>query len=373
MTTVGLVGAGAMGAGIAQVAVEAGWEVVLHDVDPDAIDRARDRVAAGLARRASKLDLDADSVEAWVDGRLANLRAAHTLDTLASEAVLVVEAVIEELGLKQSIFRALDAETAPDAILATNTSALSVAAIASATARPERVLGLHFFNPVPLMALVEVVPTAVTSREVVDRATAIVTAWGKTPVRSADRPGFIVNRVNRPYTIEALRILEEGAASVTAIDAAMRAAGYAMGPFELMDLAGLDVNVAAATAVWDGLGRPERLRPSPIQARLVDAGRLGRKTEAGFYRYQDGRRAEIIDDMTSAGHETLAASEILGRIESAVAAEADRAVEDGVASPVDIATALRLGASYPEQAIERLGRYPAPHRAALRPTNPGGP
>ncbi|HET7495989.1 MAG TPA: 3-hydroxyacyl-CoA dehydrogenase family protein, partial [Candidatus Limnocylindrales bacterium] len=137
--------------------------------------------------------------------------------------------------------------------------------------------------------------------------------------------------------------------------------------------AGLDVNVAAATAVWDGLGRPERLRPSPIQARLVDAGRLGRKTEAGFYRYQDGRRADVIDDMTSAGHQTLDASEILGRIESAVAAEAARAVEDGVASPVDIATALRLGASYPEQAIERLGRYPAPHRAARRPTNPGGP
>jgi 3-hydroxybutyryl-CoA dehydrogenase len=355
VTTVGLVGAGAMGAGIAQVAVEAGWEVVLHDVDPDAIDRARDRVAHGLARRASKLDLDADSIGAWVDGHLASLRAAHTLDTLATEAVIVIEAVIEDLALKQSIFRALDAEAARDVILATNTSALSVAAIASAAARPERILGLHFFNPVPLMALVEVVPTAATSPDVVERASAIVMAWGKTPVRSADRPGFIVNRVNRPFTIEALRIVEEGAASIESIDAAMRAAGYPMGPFELMDLAGLDVNLAAATAVWEGLRRPERLRPSPIQARLVEAGRLGRKTEVGFYRYAEGRRGEVIEGGAPApGTHPLGADEIRMRIESAVAAEADRAVEEGVASSADVATALRLGASYPDHALERL-------------------
>jgi 3-hydroxybutyryl-CoA dehydrogenase len=365
---VGVVGSGTMATGIVEVFAKAGYDVLFVARGQEKVAAVQQAVVKSLEKAVQRDKITAEDR----DQALAHVSGTTKLEDLR-DVDLVVEAVIEELGLKQSIFRALDAETAPDAILATNTSALSVAAIASATARPERVLGLHFFNPVPLMALVEVVPTAVTSREVVDRATAIVTAWGKTPVRSADRPGFIVNRVNRPYTIEALRILEEGAASVTAIDAAMRAAGYAMGPFELMDLAGLDVNVAAATAVWDGLGRPERLRPSPIQARLVDAGRLGRKTEAGFYRYQDGRRAEIIDDMTSAGHETLAASEILGRIESAVAAEADRAVEDGVASPVDIATALRLGASYPEQAIERLGRYPAPHRAALRPTNPGGP
>jgi 3-hydroxybutyryl-CoA dehydrogenase len=373
VTTVGLVGAGAMGAGIAQVAVEAGWEVVLHDVDPDAIHRARDRVAQGLARRASKLDLDADPIEAWVDGRLANLRAAHTLDTLATEAVIVIEAVIEDLGLKQSIFRALDAEAAPDVILATNTSALSVAAIGSAASRPERVLGLHFFNPVPQMALVEVVPTDATSPAVVDRATAIVTAWGKTPVRCADHPGFIVNRVNRPFTIEALRMVEEGVAGVSSIDAAMRAAGYAMGPFELMDLAGLDVNLAAATAVWEGLGRPERLRPSAIQARLVESGRLGRKTDVGFYRYHDGRRGELAEDVAPAVTDTLEADQIQARIESAVAAEAQRAVADGIASPDDIATALRSGASYPERALQRLGRYPAPDRADQRPTNPGGP
>ena len=362
-----------MGAGIAQVAVEAGWEVVLHDVDPDAIGRARDRVAHGLARRASKLDLDPESIPPWVGARLANLRAAHTLDTLATEAVIVVEAVIEDLGLKQSIFRALDAEAAPDVILATNTSALSVAAIGSAVSRPERVVGLHFFNPVPLMALVEVVPTDATSPAVADRATAIVTGWGKTPVRSADRPGFIVNRVNRPFTIEALRIVEEGAAGVSSVDAAMRAAGYAMGPFELMDLAGLDVNLAAATAVWEGLGRPERLRPSPIQARLVAAGRLGRKTGVGFYRYRDGRRGELADDVAPAGIVTLEADEIGARIESAVAAEAERAVGDGTASLDDVVTALRLGASYPEHALQRLGRYPAPDRADQRPTNPGGP
>ena len=175
-------------------------------------------------------------------------------------------------------------------ILATNTSALSVAEIAEATARPDRVIGLHFFNPAPVMALVEVVAPPLADPAVVARAVAIMTAWGKTPVVCADRPGFIVNRVNRPFTIEALRILESGAASVTGIDEAMRDGGFPMGPFELMDLTGIDVTLAAATGIWEGLGRPDRLRPSPIQEALVEAGDLGRKTGRGFYRYADGQR-----------------------------------------------------------------------------------
>jgi 3-hydroxybutyryl-CoA dehydrogenase len=294
VTSVGIVGAGVMGAGIAQVALEAGWEVVLNDVDLDAIERATGRVRDGLARRAARLDLDADSIDDWVDGRMTRLRHAHLLDGLATEATLIVEAAAEDLELKRTVFRALDAEAGPDVILATNTSALSIGAIAqAATAHPDRVIGLHFFNPVPLMALVEVVPGADTSAAVVDRAETIVSDWGKTPVRSADRPGFIVNRVNRPFTIEALRILEEGVASVEVIDSAMREGGFPMGPFELMDLAGLDVNLAAARGVWNGLGQPDRLRPSPVQERLVAAGRLGRKTGAGFYRYDEGRRGPV--------------------------------------------------------------------------------
>lgn len=353
----GVVGAGIMGAGIAQVALEAGWEVVLHDVDPAAIDGARARIRTGLGRRAAKLDLDAESIDAWVDGRLAGLRDTQVLDAIATEATLVVEAALEDLELKRTIFRALDAGAAPDAILATNTSALPIGAIAEATTRPERVIGLHFFNPVPLMALVEVVPGAQTARATVERAASAMRDWGKTPITCADRPGFIVNRVNRPYTIEALRILEEGGATVEAIDAAMRDGGFPMGPFELMDLAGLDVNLAAARGVWEGLGRPEHLRPSPIQERLVDGGRLGRKTGAGFYRYEDGRRAAVDPEFaaTATGDADASAtvvpdpSGIRDRILAAIDAEAHRAAAEGVAPADDIATALRLGAGHPSR------------------------
>jgi 3-hydroxybutyryl-CoA dehydrogenase len=354
VTIVGIVGAGVMGAGIAQVALEAGWEVVLHDVDGDAIERATQRIRDGLGRRAAKLDLDADSIDEWADGRLSKLRHAHTLDGLATEAGLIVEAALEDLDLKRTIFRALDAEAAPDVILASNTSALSITAIAETTTQPERALGLHFFNPVPLMALVEVVPGARTSAAVVARATGVVRDWGKTPVLSADRPGFIVNRVNRPFTIEALRILEEGGASIEAIDEAMRGAGYPMGPFELMDLAGLDVNLAAARGVWTGLGEPDRLRPSRIQEGLVASGRLGRKSGGGFYRYEDGRRGEVDPEFKAAWTRNLSAERIRTRIEAAITAEARLATDEGVASREDIVTALRLGAGHPERALAAL-------------------
>jgi 3-hydroxybutyryl-CoA dehydrogenase len=357
VTAIGIVGAGVMGAGIAQVALENGWEVVLHDVDAEAIERASARVRDGLARRAAKLELDADSIDDWVDGRLAGLRHAHTLDGLATEASLVIEAALEDLGLKQSIFRALDAEAPADTILATNTSALSITAVATAAGQhPERVLGLHFFNPVPLMSLVEVVPGSTTEPRIAERATAIVRSWGKTPVRSADRPGFIVNRVHRPFTIEALRILEADSASVEGIDSAMRSAGFPMGPFELMDLAGLDVNLAAARGVWQGLGEPERLRPSRIQEALVDTGHLGRKAGRGFYRYEDGRRGSVDPEFASQPARALPADRIRDRIERAVAAEAHLALEEGVADRAGIATALRLGAGYPERFLASLWR-----------------
>jgi 3-hydroxybutyryl-CoA dehydrogenase len=338
-----------MGAGIAQLALEHGHEVVLHDVDEVAIERGRARVADGLARRAARLDLDEDSTAEWVAGRLAALRDAHTLDAVGAEAEVVIEAALEDLELKRSIFRALDAATGPDVVLATNTSALSVAAIAEATGHPERVLGLHFFNPAPVIALVEVVVAPATDRRIADTAVALMTAWGKTPVRCGDTPGFIVNRVNRPFTLEALRMLEAGTASVEAIDAAVRAGGFPMGPFELMDLIGIDVNLAAARAVWDGLGRPDRLRPSSIQAELVEAGELGRKSGIGFYRYDGSGRTvnpRIVGDAAPA---TLAEAAILERIRTAIDAEAALAEADGVATSDDIGLALRLGAGHPER------------------------
>ena len=222
------------------------------------------------------------------------------------------------------------------------------------TDRPSRVLGLHFFNPVPRMALVEVVPGPLTAAEVVSRAEDIVRAWGKTPIRSADSPGFIVNRVNRPFTIEALRLLEAEEASVEAIDKAMRDADFPLGPFELMDLTGLDVTLAAARGIWEGLGRPDRLRPSDIQEGLVAQGRLGRKTGSGFYEYIEGRRGSVAPDFRPApGESSMAAADIEAAILEAIADEARRALDEGVASEADIDLALRLGAGHPAGPFER--------------------
>jgi len=349
VTVVGIVGAGTMGAGIAQVALQGGETVRLHDVDPAAVERARGRISDGLRRSATKRGLPPVDVEAHVNDHLARLSPATTLDDLAP-AALVIEAAVEALEPKRRIVATLDDILADDAIVATNTSALSVTTIASGSRHPRRVIGLHFFNPVPLMRLVEVVVPVGADPAVVDAATAVVERWGKVPVRCADTPGFIVNRVNRPFTIQALRMLEEGGASVEAIDAALRDAGFPMGPFELMDLTGIDVSLAAATAVWDGLGRPERLRPSPIQERLVADRHLGRKTGQGFYRYDpDGQRppAEAIVTDPSVARRSADGLAIATRITAAIDVEMARAVADGVASRDDIELALRLGAGHP--------------------------
>jgi 3-hydroxybutyryl-CoA dehydrogenase len=347
---IGVVGAGTMGSGIAQVALEAGHEVALYDVDEQALERGVERVRVGLGRRAAKLELDADSIDAWVDGRLANLRTAVTLDAVAAAADIAIEAALEDIDLKRTIFHALDREAPPEALLATNTSALSVAAIAVATRRPEHVLGLHFFNPAPLMPLVEVVRGAQTDADSVKRAVALMERWGKTPVVAQDAPGFIVNRVNRPFTLEALRMLEADEAGIADIDEAIRAAGYPMGPFELMDLIGIDVNLAVATAVYEGLGRPNRLRPSPIQERLVEDGRFGRKTGAGFYAYSDGQRGDPAADLavTRGGR----GAEIVSRIEGAIAREAELALQDEIATAESIDLALKLGAGHPRGPFE---------------------
>jgi 3-hydroxybutyryl-CoA dehydrogenase len=349
---VGVVGAGTMGAGIAQLALEAGHEVVLYDVDEAAIERGRARIHDGLERRAARLDLDADTIDDWVDGRYERLRDGHSLDAVGAESEVVIEAALEDLDLKRTIFRALDAAASRDALLATNTSALSVAAIAASTAHPGRVVGLHFFNPAPVMRLVEVVSAPSTSPAVAVRAADLVASWDREPVAVVDSPGFIVNRVNRPFTLEALAALERGEAGVAAIDVAVRAAGYPMGPFELMDLVGVDVNLAAARGVWDGFDRADRFRPSPIQERLVDEERLGRKTGRGFYRYHDGRRGAVdleegtADDAPDTDA-TPVAADVARRIELAILAEAWRALGEAIANEADIDTALRLGAGHP--------------------------
>ena len=384
--TLGIVGAGTMGAGIAQLALEAGWQVRLHDAFPGAVERGRERIIDGLRRRTAKrarvragatgrdaatvrdTAIGRDVAARAIDQQLARLTFAIDPVAVVDGTDLVVEAIVEELGAKRDLFAVLDAAAPPATILATNTSALSVTAIAEAAAAyPERVLGLHFFNPAPVLLLVEIVAATRTHPAILERATAIVTSWGKTPVRSADSPGFIVNRVNRPFTIEALRMLEAGEARVGEIDAAMRDAGFPMGPFELMDLVGLDVNLAAATGVWEGLGRPERLRPSPIQAWLVEHGRLGRKSGVGFYRDDAGhdKVPEPLPDALAlrvADRRSLGKAEIVRRIRSAIGAEAVLARDAGVASEADIDTALRLGAAHVEGPFARRAQDGNPER-----------
>lgn len=350
---VGIVGAGTMGAGIAQIALEAGHDVAMHDAAIGAVERARARIEEGLRRRASKRGLEGRASNEWVDERLGRLRGVSDLGRLADGATLVIEAIVEDLALKRAVFGTLDLMARDDVILATNTSALSVATIARATSNPGRVLGLHFFNPAPVMALVEVVVAPGTSANTARWAEALMGAWGKTAVRSADVPGFIVNRVNRPFTLEPLRMLEAGVASVPEVDEAVRAAGFPQGPFEHIDLVGLDVNLASSRAIHDALLRPARLVPSPLEGHLVADGRLGRKTMAGFYEYDDaGRQLRPSPEFTRRHSRTgMSPSAIADRVRLALANEAFFALGDGVANEDRIDLALRLGAAHPEGPI----------------------
>jgi 3-hydroxybutyryl-CoA dehydrogenase len=281
---VGVVGLGTMGAGIAQVLLEGGCEVVGRDVDDAALERARSRIEAGLKRRVEKGLLAEDARGA----ALARLSCVRDLDALAG-CGLVIEAIVEEIGAKRELFRALDGACGERAVLATNTSAISVTAIAAGSARPERCLGLHFFNPAPLMPLVEVVRAELTAEEPYEAAAALVGVCGKLAVRCSDTPGFVVNRLLVPLMNDAVRALDETGVSPAEIDAAMTAgAGWPMGPFRLIDLVGVDVHVHAADALHAALPEP-RMAPPPRLRRMLDAGLLGRKSGRGFYDYgEDG-------------------------------------------------------------------------------------
>jgi 3-hydroxyacyl-CoA dehydrogenase len=356
--TLAVIGAGTMGAGIAQVALEGGWDVVLTDPSPGAADAARRRIADGLTRRSARAVPDPAQRDGFVAGYLDRLRAAETPAAAAEGAHLVIEAALEDLDLKRALFRDLDEAAAPETILATNTSALSVTKIAELVGRPERVVGLHFFNPAPVLPLVEVVAGRRSAAWAVEQAANIVEGWGKTAIRVTDSPGFIVNRVNRPFTLEPLRLLRAGSGTIETIDGALVEAGFPMGPFALMDLIGIDVNLAAARGLFEAFGRPPRFRPSPIQEELVAAGRLGRKTGEGFYRYAEGRPTGPAARFAGAirarpgGPPVLDAGTIAERVILAIVNEAFRALGDGVAAETDIDRAMRLGANHPFGPIE---------------------
>ena len=281
---IAVVGTGAMGAGIAQVAAAAGHPVKLLDARPDAAARAVAGIRAQFKKMAEKGKLTVTAAEE----ASARLSAVENLADLADSA-LVVEAIVENLEAKQKLYADLEAIVGQNCIFGTNTSSISVTAIGAALKHPERLAGLHFFNPAPLMALVEIVSGLATDKAVADTLYATATAWGKSAVHAKSTPGFIVNRVARPYYAEALRLAQEGAADYATIDAVMReAGGFRMGPFELMDMIGHDVNFAVTNSVWRAFYNDQRFLPSLIQQELVDAGFFGKKTGRGFYDYREG-------------------------------------------------------------------------------------
>jgi 3-hydroxybutyryl-CoA dehydrogenase len=334
-SVVAVVGTGAMGAGIAQVAAAAGHVVKLLDNRPEAAAKAVAGIRAQFGKLADKGKLSPEAARA----ASARLIPVENLADLA-DAALVVEAIVESLEAKQKLYRDLEDIVGADCLFGTNTSSISVTAIGSALKRPERLAGLHFFNPAPLMALVEIVSGLATDKTVADTLFATAAAWGKTPVHARSTPGFIVNRVARPYYAEALRILNEGGADCATLDAIMReAGGFRMGPFELMDMIGHDVNFAVTRSVWNAFYNDQRFLPSLIQQELVDAGFYGRKSGRGFYDYRDGAERPPAKSAVAQGvPDTI----VLHGDSAAGQALADRLHERGVAYTWGEATDGRL-------------------------------
>lgn len=339
---VGVVGAGAMGSGIAQVAAAAGHRVLLRDVNEDAGRRGKLSIGKSLDAQVAKQKLTASAAAEILDRVTVVPDGAGKPVSLATCGI-VIEAIIENLDAKQRTFGELEDVVGAGCVLATNTSSLSVTAIAEACARPGRVLGVHFFNPPVILPLVEIVPGRATSTDVTASARALIQSWGKTTVLASDTPGFIVNRIARPFYGEAIRIYEDGIADFATIDWAMRdLGGFRMGPFELMDFIGNDINFATTTAVFEATGFDMRYQPSITQKKLVDAGSLGKKTGRGFYEYGGGApRPDPTKD------EPLG-RRIVDRILAMLINEAADAVHYGIGSPSDVDLAMTKGVNYPK-------------------------
>ncbi len=360
---IAVVGAGTMGAGIAQLAAQFGCTVSLIDVNRQVLNKGLADIKKRFDRSVEKGRLSARQG----DEAFARIKPAEKIEKL-SDVQLAIEAVVENLAVKRKVFEALDQATDKSATLATNTSSLPVSQIAESVADPARVVGMHFFNPAPIMPLVEVIAGQQSDTAHVDAAFDVATAWGKTAVRVKDTPGFIVNRVARGYYLEALRLLGEGAADISEIDGIMRTlCKFRMGPFELMDLVGLDVNLAVSTSVHQQMDNHARFTPHDIQRNLVEQGRLGRKTKQGFYRYDDGAvlpayrtprqnidLSPLLSDTIrafsyAAGAVDAGATEqfVIARILGAIINEAGLAFADRIASSDDIDTAMMKGTNYP--------------------------
>jgi 3-hydroxybutyryl-CoA dehydrogenase len=368
-----------MGAGIAQIAALGGYETRLYDSIPAALETGLEKLNADLNKGAAKglwSDADADTASGRAGG-------AHSLADLA-ECDLVVEAAPEDLALKRRLFAALAEACGPETILASNTSSLPITAIAAEVPGRERVVGMHFFNPPALMKLVEVVATADSAPAALEATAEVGLRMGRTPIRAKDSPGFIANRLARPFTLESLRMLGDGVADAATIDRVCRqGGGFRMGPFELIDLIGLDVNLSVARSFYAQGGEPERWRPSPIQEGLVAEGRFGRKSGQGFYDYSDPpnpassvpshklsrQENNGTDELRLDPHELAeidpAAPEILPRLFAQITNEAAFALEEQVGSPADMNTAMRLGFNWPRGPLELTELIGANHIVAL--------
>jgi 3-hydroxyacyl-CoA dehydrogenase len=345
-TAIGVVGAGTMGSGIAQLAARAGARTLLHDPLAEALQRGAERARDGLAKEAAKGKLSPEKATAAT----ARIEPVDALDAM-SECELVIEAAPERLELKHELYTRLAQIVSDECVLASNTSSLLVTAIASVVPHPERVVGMHFFNPAPLMRLLEVIAGALSDERSLALAGATGAAMGKTVIRAQDGPGFLVNRCNRPFGLEALRLLQEQIADIETIDRTVRVeGGFRMGPFELMDLVGIDTGFEISKSFYEQSFHEPRWRPSPIAARYVAAGRYGRKSGRGYYDYsRDPYRPPDPDQSASDAEVGVqpAAGGVLERIVCQVINECAFALGEGVGSAQDIDTGMVLGLNYP--------------------------
>ena len=366
--SIGVIGAGTMGAGIAQAAAGAGWPVVLYDIEQTLVDQASENITKRFLRLVEKNRITDEEATSCQD----RIMTTISMEDL-SDCDLIIEAVVEDFDIKVKVLNQFGS-IAQEAVIATNTSSLSVTDLGDACGFADRLVGMHFFNPAPIMPLVEIIRGKNSSESSMQRATLLAEAWGKTVVQVSDTPGFIVNRVARPYYLESWRIVEDGIATVDVIDESMQSLGeFKMGPFMLTDLIGQDINVATTRSIWDRLGNPSRLAPSAKQESLVERGNFGRKSGCGAYAHDDkdnivpavfveAQALEISEHLSSAINDfCLEASctsgsklerYIFARVLGGIMNEAMWANTEGVATERDIDTAMKMGTNYPHGPLE---------------------